>query len=117
PASPEHNALKLASFNPGVSSSKYDIVLFLQEGRAGLATAWVYRNDLFEAATVRAMASDFEAVARTVVEAPETTLSELRRLLRSLAERRSEEERDQRRLANRALLRGSFAGSGKRSEA
>jgi non-ribosomal peptide synthetase component F len=109
------DAVRFSTVGGGVRSSKYDIGLFLTEGRSALGASWVYRSDLFDASTIRTMAGDFEAVLRAAAAAPEITVAELRTLLLTRAGEHAESEVEKRRSANRARLRAGLAGTGRRS--
>src|SRR6185295_2462745 len=50
---------------PG-QSSKFDLTLAVTDGAAGLAAALEYRPDLFEAATMRRLAGQFQMLLATV---------------------------------------------------
>ena len=89
----------------GASSSKYDIVLFVRDSPAGLATSWLYRTDLFDAATIRGMALDFELLARQVVSSPDATIAELKGLVLDQANSRADSATEERRRSSHIRLR------------
>jgi acyl carrier protein len=91
--------------NAGMTSSKYDICLFLSDRKSDLVATWVYRTDLFNASTIQAMAADFDAILRSVAGNPELKLAELRSTLRELACERNEARRNERRMINRTRLK------------
>lgn len=63
--------------------SKFDLALFIEETELGLVGNWVYRTDLFEAATVTRMTRHFETLLESIVAQPDARLSALDMLTES----------------------------------
>lgn len=57
--------------------AKVDLSLICWESERGLEITWQYATDLFERATIEAMARHFEAFVRAGTEAPDVALSDL----------------------------------------
>ncbi|MGH3381788.1 MAG: amino acid adenylation domain-containing protein, partial [Actinoallomurus sp.] len=58
-------------------AAKFDLSLHAEEGPAGLRLSFVYRDDLFEAASVAALAAHVQKVLETLVAAPGTRVGDL----------------------------------------
>ena len=89
---------------PGLSSAKYDIVLFVKDTPAGLATSWLYRTDLFDADTILGMAADYESIVRCVASSQDVTVADLRALVLDQMGRRADIVREERRKSSRGRL-------------
>jgi amino acid adenylation domain-containing protein len=63
--------------------AQFDLMLTMGEGTQGLACAWQYNSDLFEADTVARWAESFELLLKGVVSNPESLVSQLSILPRS----------------------------------
>jgi len=63
--------------------SKFDLALFIEETERGLVGNWVYKTDLFDAATVTRMTSHFETLLGSIVAQPDARLSALEMLTES----------------------------------
>ena len=61
--------------------AKVDLLLTLRETEDGLRGAFEYKAELFDLSTVEGMLRDYEAILRTVVAEPETSLSSLDEML------------------------------------
>ncbi|MCA1615209.1 MAG: condensation domain-containing protein [Acidobacteria bacterium] len=68
----ESDLLRTAS-----ETSKFDLLLSLEESEHGLAGVLEYSTDLFEAETVRRMTGHFETLLEAAAESPELRVSEL----------------------------------------
>jgi amino acid adenylation domain-containing protein len=55
--------------HPGIA--KFDLSVFVLETPAGLATAWEYSTDLFDAATIERMAAHYARLLERVLDDPE----------------------------------------------
>ncbi len=58
-------------------TAKFDLLVAATEGPQGLATGWEYATDLFDAATIAAMAERFGRLLEAALARPELRLSEL----------------------------------------
>lgn len=63
--------------------SQFDLTLTVGEASQGLACAWQYSSDLFEADTVRRWAERFQLLLQGIVSNPETLVTQLSILPRS----------------------------------
>ncbi|WP_437675107.1 amino acid adenylation domain-containing protein [Sorangium sp. So ce131] len=57
--------------------SRFDLGVFAEETDEGISIAWKYRADLFEPATIAAMAAQFLALLRAVVDDPDRRVTAL----------------------------------------
>jgi non-ribosomal peptide synthetase component F len=72
----EFGGLKLGSL--GVSgSSRFDLVLFINNPETDPSTMWVYNPNLFDANTIARMANNYEFLLKKVCENPGTNLESL----------------------------------------
>ncbi|MCQ4163606.1 non-ribosomal peptide synthetase [Tahibacter harae] len=69
--------LTARALEPQVRSTKYDLTLVAKETGEGLRLSWEYASDLFEAATIRRLAANFERLLQAVLAAPHTPLAQL----------------------------------------
>ncbi len=74
--------------------SKFDLALFIEETGEGLVGNWVYKTDLFEAATVTRMAGHFETLLESIVAQPDARLSALEMLTESEKRQQAVETRE-----------------------
>jgi len=72
----EFAGLKLQRFGMS-STSRFDLVLFLNDPETNPVAAWVYNPNLFDASTIARMASLYETLLRAVASNPETRISAL----------------------------------------
>ncbi len=63
--------------------SKFDLALFMEETEQGLVGNWVYKTDLFDAATITRLTSHFETLLESIVAQPDARLSALEMLTES----------------------------------
>jgi len=70
--------LSLLEFDSG--TSKFDLALFMEETEQGIVGTWVYKTDLFEAATITRMTGHFETLLESIVAQPDARLSALEML-------------------------------------
>ncbi len=92
----ELGGLRLEYLNFDAEFARYDLTLWMLEGKDGLTASWTYSTDVFDAQTVEAVHTRFEALLRVVAADPERTLSEF--------ESRSNAERDRLRERDRAQV-------------
>ncbi|MEO6196443.1 MAG: amino acid adenylation domain-containing protein [Thermoanaerobaculia bacterium] len=105
--------LKLQPVGAQLESSRYDLTLWLYEGRESLGLSWTYNADLFEAATIARMQGHLETLLREASARPDEPLDALRVLT---DEEEAELERHRRALKDsnrkRFLAVRSRAGAG-----
>lgn len=68
-------ALSTVEFND--ETSKFDLGLLMEETEQGLVGDWMYKPDLFDAATITRLANHFKTLLEIVVAEPDTRLSAL----------------------------------------
>ena len=73
----ETTGLKIRPIEVEVESSKFDLTLFVKQGAHGLAAAFEYSTDLFDADTISRMAGHFRSLLEAIIATPERRLSEL----------------------------------------
>ncbi|HEX9940914.1 MAG TPA: amino acid adenylation domain-containing protein, partial [Thermoanaerobaculia bacterium] len=83
----EAGDLSLSRLESPGSTALFDLQVYLTETEQGIATAWEYATDLFEAPTVERLAHHFAILLEGMAAQPEARLSELSLL--------TEAERDQ----------------------
>jgi alpha-ketoglutarate-dependent taurine dioxygenase len=92
--------LELAQLEPAGETAKFDLALFVEETvPEGLVVKWNYRQELFEASTVRAMAEHFRVLLESIIAEPEARLAALE--LRTPEERAQEAVEQQQHKASR----------------
>jgi len=69
--------LTLSQLGSGNQTAKFDLTLFVTEGRQGLLVSLEYNTDLFEAATIERMLGHFQVLLEAVVQEPEAKLGRL----------------------------------------
>src|SRR5690606_24302192 len=69
--------LERAPFRLEERTAKFDMILSLQEGAAGISGALEYRTELFDPATVERMLGHFSRLLEGIVADPGARLSEL----------------------------------------
>jgi amino acid adenylation domain-containing protein/FkbM family methyltransferase len=69
--------LKMTPFELETSTAKFDLMLVLEESGEGLSGSFEYNTDLFEKATVEALAVRLERLLQAAAETPDTPLSAL----------------------------------------
>ena len=74
-----------------VGSTRFDLVLFINDPDRNPTAMWMYNPDLFEATTVERWARQYEIILRALVTNPDLPLSDLADLL--AADEKSEKER------------------------
>jgi amino acid adenylation domain-containing protein len=74
--------LTLSPLAAGNKTAKFDLTLFVTEGRGGLLLSLEYNTDLFEAATVERMLEHFQVLLEAVVQEPAAQLGRLPLLTR-----------------------------------
>jgi len=90
----EFGGLKLSPL--GVSStSRFDLVLFINDPEGAASTAWMYNPNLFDRSTIARMASLYEILLRSVVADPEIKLSSISDILADVEkQQRATEEKE-----------------------
>ncbi|NUT87299.1 amino acid adenylation domain-containing protein [Pseudomonas corrugata] len=69
--------LDVRSFDIGATAAKFDLSLELTPSADGYQARWEYNSDLFEAATLERMATQFQTLAESVVQNAEKPISNL----------------------------------------
>ena len=69
--------LQVTDFKLDLPTSKFDLVMFVAEGRQGATVELNYSTDLFEAETMRRALGHYERLLTAVVENPERRICEL----------------------------------------
>jgi alpha-ketoglutarate-dependent taurine dioxygenase len=77
-----------------VSTSKYDLALFIKETDQDLIGTWIYKTDLFDGATVARLARQFGTLLESMVASPDAALNALEMLSESEKEQKTMEERE-----------------------
>ncbi len=98
--------LETGSFSQPVRYSKFDLAVFMSEKSDHLEGHWVFRTDLFDAATIRRIGRQFQALLQSATSNPDARLSALEILTSEEKERRIE-ERNQRKTSQRSALRSA----------
>jgi non-ribosomal peptide synthetase component F len=98
--------LETGSFSQPVRYSKFDLAVFMSEKSDHLEGHWVFRTDLFDAATIRRIGHQFQALLQSATSNPDARLSALEILTSEEKERRIE-ERNQRKTSQRSALRSA----------
>jgi non-ribosomal peptide synthetase component F len=71
----EIDSLKVTVLNIEAGTSKYDLSLFLEETRTGLAGAIEYNANLFDQTTIERMRGDFQTLLAEIVANPGSAIS------------------------------------------
>ena len=95
--------LQLEPFEVPVTTSKFDMALFVAERPEGLVGYWVYSTELFEPATIRRMLQHFGNLLEAAIANPDGRLSSLEMLspedvARHEAEKRSRKQSQSKKL-------------------
>src|SRR5205823_11158195 len=69
--------LEPVEFGVECPASKFDLSLFISESAAELAGAWVYRTDLFDAATIRTLSKEFQALLAGLLTQPDVPIEDV----------------------------------------
>jgi amino acid adenylation domain-containing protein len=83
-------------------TSRFDLGVFAEELDEGISLTWKYRSDLFDAATITALANDFAGLLRALVSDPEQRIS-------TLAASQKRERRSEQRGKLRSVRKGATA--------
>jgi amino acid adenylation domain-containing protein len=94
--------VKMSVIDPDIATSKFDLLLTMQESETGLDAEFEYNSDLFDADTIRRMVCHLKTILAGIVADPVQRLSALpllsaterRRLLRDWNQTRAEYPRD-----------------------
>jgi non-ribosomal peptide synthetase component F len=78
PASATHTHLTARPFNTPSAQIRYDLSLYLRDSTRGMDATLVYKQDLFEDATIERMMVLFQRVLEAMVATPDVRLDELR---------------------------------------
>jgi len=66
--------LKLNAVGYSSDAVRFDLTLWMEEGRNGLTGTWTYSTDVLDAAAVAQMHERFETLLQSIVDKPQTTL-------------------------------------------
>ncbi|MEL6161695.1 MAG: condensation domain-containing protein, partial [Cyanobacteria bacterium J06627_32] len=58
-------------------SARFDLTVYVREGKQGLSVQWVYNRSLFKESTIAFMSSSFETLLNSIVSAPEQPIETL----------------------------------------
>jgi hypothetical protein len=61
-----------------VTTSKFDLALFVSEGDERISVTWQFKTDLFDVATIARMATHFERLLESIVADPDQPITQLR---------------------------------------
>jgi amino acid adenylation domain-containing protein len=73
----EINGLVLSPLGVDQQVARFNLALFMEEGRDGIVGRWNYRTDLFEAAAVERLARQFQVLAESICADPARCLDDL----------------------------------------
>ena len=91
----------------GVSStSRFDLVLFVNDPEGSPLAIWMYNPNLFDASTIASLAGLYEALLQAVSADPEITVDSLARLLATEKERYQANERKKFQESSVRMLKG-----------
>ncbi|MBV8856906.1 MAG: amino acid adenylation domain-containing protein, partial [Acidobacteria bacterium] len=76
-ATPALDGLEVDAREVETGTAKFDLNLSLTDGEEGLTAKFEYNTDLFDAATVRRMAANFETLLAAAAENPDCRVAEL----------------------------------------
>ncbi len=76
------------------SAAKFDLAVFIHEGKQGISASVVYRTALFKEQTIATLLRRFEVLARSAVVEPETSIDGLELYSDADKAERSERERE-----------------------
>jgi len=71
------SGLTLSPLGVDQQISRFNLALFMEEGRDGLVGRWSYRTDLFEDAAVERLARQLQALAESICADPDRRLDDL----------------------------------------
>jgi hypothetical protein len=70
-----------------VTTSKFDLALFIAESDERIMLSWTFKSDLFDASTIARMASHFERLLEDIVADPDQPVTRLRLIEKKKPER------------------------------
>jgi amino acid adenylation domain-containing protein len=97
------SGLTIHLYEDEAKTAKFDLALFMSEGTDGIAGAVNYCSDLFEAATIEHLMSQFLVLLRSIVEEPDTPVSALDMATEAEKEKRAQEKQAHRGTIQRKL--------------
>ncbi len=92
--------LAIESFMPAITS-RFDMVLFIQDKDASLAQRWMYKTALFDPQTIARMMNQYEVLLNAMTAMPDAKLSALAELL-------AEDDKQQRTIAHKEFAEVSL---------
>ncbi len=72
----EFGGLKLTPLGVG-GSSRFDLVMFVNNPESDVSTMWVYNPNLFDSSTIARMANSYELLLKTVCADPDIKLRQV----------------------------------------
>jgi non-ribosomal peptide synthetase component F len=72
----ELRGLEQVSFELDCPTSKFDLSLFLVAGDEAISGDWVYRTELFDAATIRWLSEEFQALLGALLQRPDAPIED-----------------------------------------
>ena len=96
--------LELSAFEMPLTTSKFDLAVFMVDNEEGLTGHWVFSTDLFDRSTILRMAGHFETLLRAAVAAPETRVSSLEFFTEDEKRQRGAETRQRKQSQLKTLL-------------
>jgi len=96
--------LTLEFFPIPITRSKFDIAVFMTEGRTEFAQHWVYSTELFKPETVRRMASHFETLLGNALAEPGTRISALEMFSEREKFEREQEQKERKQSQRKRLM-------------
>ena len=95
--------LRVEPFEVTVTTSKFDMAVFVAERPDGLICYWVYSTELFEQATIRRMLRHFTNLLQNALAQPDTHLSALAMLGAEEVEQQKAEKQERKQSQSRKL--------------
>jgi non-ribosomal peptide synthetase component F len=99
----ELTGLQVEPFEVPVTTSKFDMAVFIAERPEGLVGYWVYSTELFERATIQRMLRHFGNLMQSVVAQPDTRLSALAMLSPEEVQQQEAEKQQRKQLQSKRL--------------
>ncbi len=100
----EWTGLQITPLPLEVSTSKFDLALFVQEGEQGLHAAITYNTDLFDSSTIERMAVHLETLLTNIISTPDALIDTLEIYTEAEREQRASKKRA-RQVTNRRHLK------------
>jgi hypothetical protein len=95
--------LKVEPFEVPVTTSKFDMAVFVAERPDGLIGYWVYSTELFEQTTIQRMMRHYTTLLQSAIAQPDARLSALARLSREEIEQQEAEKQQRKQSQSKKL--------------